>query len=267
MMKGMRGEFMDIRKPLHYISRMNILKISDLHVNIDKKNVLRGVNLSVGTGEVHVLMGPNGAGKSTLGHAIMGNPVYTVESGHIYFKGEDITSLSTDKRGRAGIFLSFQNPPEVAGIPLGAFIRTSLRERTGEKVNPRTFRTELHQAAQTLEMDFSYLSRDLNVGFSGGERKKSEILQLLLLRPALAILDETDSGLDVDAVRVVSKGINEYLKGGGTLLIITHSTKILEGLPIDKVHVLVKGTVVHEGGGELVDMINRDGFETFEEKA
>lgn len=259
--------FIDIQISLHYIWRMNLLSISNLHVNIDKKNVLRGVSLNVKKGEVHVIMGPNGAGKSTLGHTIMGNPLYKVASGTIHFKEEDITFLSADKRGRAGIFLSFQNPPEVSGILLGSFIRTSLRERTGERVNARSFHANLKSAARMLEMEDSYLSRDLNVGFSGGERKKSEILQLLILHPALAILDETDSGLDVDAVRVVSKGINEYLKSGGTLLIITHSTKILEGLPIDKVHVLVKGEIVHSAGGELVDVINRDGFEAFEGKA
>lgn len=243
----------------------DLLKIQDLNVNIEKKQVLHGVNLAVNAGETHVLMGPNGAGKSTLGFTIMGNPRYTVSGGKILFEGEDITALGADKRAAKGIFLSFQTPLEVPGISLESFIRTALQQRTGKRVKLFQFQKELKAMMQILNMDESYASRDLNVGFSGGEKKKSEILQLLMLKPKLAILDETDSGLDVDAVRTVSKGIEEYQKSqNGALIIITHSTKILESLKVDKTHVLVKGKIVKDGGPELVDEINANGFEEFE---
>lgn len=243
----------------------DLLKIQDLNVNIEKKQVLHGVNLAVNAGETHVLMGPNGAGKSTLGFTIMGNPRYTVSGGKILFEGEDITELGADKRAAKGIFLSFQTPLEVPGISLESFIRTALQQRTGKRVKLFQFQKELKSMMQILNMDESYASRDLNVGFSGGEKKKSEILQLLMLKPKLAILDETDSGLDVDAVRTVSKGIEEYQKSqNGALIIITHSTKILESLKVDKTHVLVKGKIVKDGGPELVDEINENGFEEFE---
>lgn len=243
----------------------DLLKIQDLNVNIEKKQVLHGVNLTVNAGETHVLMGPNGAGKSTLGFTVMGNPRYTVSGGKIFFEGEDITELGADKRAAKGIFLSFQTPLEVPGISLESFIRTALQQRTGKRVKLFQFQKELKNMMQILNMDESYASRDLNVGFSGGEKKKSEILQLLMLKPKLAILDETDSGLDVDAVRTVSKGIEEYQKSqNGALIIITHSTKILESLKVDKTHVLVKGKIVKDGGPELVDEINANGFEAFE---
>ena len=243
---------------------MSLLDIQNLSVNIEKKQVLDGVSLSVDAGETHVLMGPNGAGKSTLGYTIMGNPRYTVAGGKIIFDGEDITELSPDKRAAKGIFLSFQQPLEVPGITLESFIRNALQQQTGERVKLFQFQKELKATMQLLNMDESYASRDLNVGFSGGERKKSEILQLLMLKPKLAILDETDSGLDVDAVRTVSKGIEEYQKRqNGALIIITHSTKILESLSVDKTHVLVKGKIVKDSDGTLVQKINEEGFEQF----
>lgn len=243
----------------------DLLKIQDLNVNIEKKQVLHDVNLVVNAGETHVLMGPNGAGKSTLGFTIMGNPRYTVSGGKILFDGEDITEMGADKRAAKGIFLSFQTPLEVPGISLESFIRTALQQRTGKRVKLFQFQKELKSMMQILNMDESYASRDLNVGFSGGEKKKSEILQLLMLKPKLAILDETDSGLDVDAVRTVSRGIEEYQKSqNGALIIITHSTKILESLKVDKTHVLVKGRIVKDGGAELVDEINENGFEKYE---
>ena len=243
---------------------MSLLDIQNLSVNIEKKQVLDGVNLSVDAGETHVLMGPNGAGKSTLGYTIMGNPRYTVAGGKIIFDEEDITELSPDKRAAKGIFLSFQQPLEVPGITLESFIRNALQQQTGERVKLFQFQKELKATMQLLNMDESYASRDLNVGFSGGERKKSEILQLLMLKPKLAILDETDSGLDVDAVRTVSKGIEEYQKRqNGALIIITHSTKILESLSVDHTHVLVKGKIVKDSDGTLVQKINEEGFEQF----
>ena len=222
------------------------------------------LSLSIGAGETHVLLGPNGAGKSTLGNVLMGNPVYKLNSGKIVFDGNDITQDSTDKRAKAGLFLSFQNPLEVPGISLESFIRSSLQQKTGERVKLFQFQKELKANMALLNMDENYAKRDLNVGFSGGERKKSEILQLLMLKPKLAILDETDSGLDVDAVRTVSKGIEEYQKTqNGALLIITHSTRILESLHVDYTHILVKGQIVKTGDAALVEQINERGFDEF----
>lgn len=243
---------------------MALLDVQNISVRVEEKQVLSNVNLQIQSGETHVLLGPNGAGKSTLGNAIMGNPVYTLTGGKIIFDGQDITEEKTDKRAKAGLFLSFQNPLEVPGISLETFIRSAIQQRTGERVKLFQFQKELKANMQLLNMDASYAGRDLNVGFSGGERKKSEILQLLMLKPKLAILDETDSGLDVDAVRTVSKGIEEYQKRhGGALLIITHSTRILESLNVDYTHILVKGTVVKTGDGSLVQKINENGFDEY----
>ena len=243
---------------------MALLDVQNISVRVEEKQVLSNVNLQIQSGETHVLLGPNGAGKSTLGNAIMGNPVYTLTGGKIIFDGQDITEEKTDKRAKAGLFLSFQNPLEVPGISLETFIRSAIQQRTGERVKLFQFQKELKENMELLNMDASYAGRDLNVGFSGGERKKSEILQLLMLKPKLAILDETDSGLDVDAVRTVSKGIEEYQKRhGGALLIITHSTRILESLNVDYTHILVKGTVVKTGDGSLVQKINENGFDEY----
>ncbi len=241
-----------------------LLQVKDISVQVEDKQVLKGVNLSVGAGETHVLMGPNGAGKSTLGYTLMGNPRYTVTGGTIFFDGEDITELATDKRAQKGIFLSFQAPLEVPGITLESFIRNALQQTTGERVKLFLFQKQLKATMEMLHMSDTYAGRDLNVGFSGGERKKSEILQLLMLNPRLAILDETDSGLDVDAVRTVSAGIKEYQKRqNGALIIITHSAKILESLHVDYTHVLVQGKIVKTGDGSLVNQISANGFEQF----
>ena len=242
----------------------NLLSIENLSASVYGKPILSGVDLRIGRGETHVLMGPNGAGKSTLGHVLMGNPVYTLESGTVTFDGDDITDESPDKRARRGMFLSFQNPLEVPGLSLEEFIRNALRQKTGRPVKIFAFRRQLAAAMELLDMDPAYAERDLNVGFSGGEKKKAEILQLLMLEPRFAILDETDSGLDVDAVRTVSSGIKEYQKReDGALLIITHSTKILESLHVDYTHILVRGKIVKTGDGSLVDEINREGFEKY----
>ena len=230
----------------------------------DGKQILNDLDLSIGKGEIHVLMGPNGAGKSSLGNTIMGNPVYQVTGGSIKFKDQDITEESPDKRAKLGMSMSFQTPLEVPGISLETFIRSAIHHKTGEHVKLFQFQKELQRCMELLNMDSSYAKRDLNVGFSGGERKKSEILQLLMLKPDFAILDETDSGLDIDAVRVVSKGIEEYQKTvGGSLLIITHNTKILESLKVDKTHILVNGKIVMTGDGSLVAQVNKEGFEKY----
>ncbi len=243
-----------------------LLQVRDLSAAIEEGELLHHINLSMKPGETHVLMGPNGAGKSTLGYTLMGNPNYKITGGRIELEGEDITGLSADKRAQKGMFLSFQNPLEVPGLSLEAFLRNAIRQRTGKPLKIFQFKKELEATMELLNMDPSYADRDLNVGFSGGEKKKAEILQLLMLNPKLAILDETDSGLDVDAVRVVSAGIEEYQKKrNGALLIITHSTRILESLKVDYTHVLVKGRLVHTGTAELVEEINAHGFERFVE--
>ena len=242
-----------------------LLDVQNLNAGLeDGKQILNDLNIKIDAGEIHVLMGPNGAGKSSLGNTLMGNPVYNVTSGKILFKNQDITEEKTDKRAKLGMFMSFQQPLEVPGISLESFIRASIQQKTGEHVKLFQFQKELKACMELLNMNPDYAKRDLNVGFSGGERKKSEILQLLMLKPDFAILDETDSGLDVDAVRVVSKGIEEYRKTvGGSLLIITHNAKILESLKVDYTHILVKGHITHTGDGSLVEQINKEGFEKY----
>ena len=244
-----------------------LLNIQNLSVSVDDNEILHDLNLKVGRGETHVLMGPNGAGKSTLGNALMGNPQYKITSGTVIFNGKNILEESVCDRAKEGLFMSFQNPIEVPGVSLSNFIRTALEQRTGKRIRLWDYKKEIDQKLKVLDMDPSYADRDLNVGFSGGEKKKAEILQMLMLKPSLAILDETDSGLDVDAVRTVSNGVKEYQKDkDGALLIITHSTRILEALHVDATHVLVNGHIVEDGGAELVDEINERGFERFEEK-
>ncbi len=242
----------------------DLLQVVNLKVQVEEKEILHGLNLKVREGETHVIMGPNGAGKSTLGSTLMGDPRFEVTGGNIHFQGEDITQEPTDKIAKKGMFLSFQNPIEVPGITLSNFIRSSLEQRTGKHIRVWDFKKSLEQTMRLLAMDPSYGERDLNVGFSGGEKKKAEILQLLMLAPSLAILDETDSGLDVDAVRTVSKGIEEYKKSvDGALIIITHSTRILESLSVDFVHVLVDGRIVKEGDASIIADINENGFEKY----
>ena len=241
-----------------------LLNIKDLHVSVAENEILHGVNLVVNPGETHVIMGSNGAVKSTLGYSIMGNPNYEVGKGSIFFKGEDITEEETADRAKAGIFLSFQNPIEVPGISLSNFIRNAVDTKTGTRARLWDFRKSLEKQMALLNMDKSYADRDLNVGFSGGEKKKAEILQMLMMKPDLAILDETDSGLDVDAVRTVSDGVKAFHENGdGALIIITHSTRILEALKVDYTHILVDGKIVETGDSSLVDEINANGFEKY----
>ncbi|MBP5222047.1 MAG: Fe-S cluster assembly ATPase SufC [Lachnospiraceae bacterium] len=241
-----------------------LLRVNGLCVKAEEKEILHGVNLTINEGETHVLMGPNGAGKSTFGYSVMGSPEYEVTGGQIFFGGEEITKESTDKRAKRGLYLSFQNPIEIPGITLANFMRTAVEQISGERIKLFEFKKRLRAVMDALQMDPAYAERELNVGFSGGEKKKAEILQMLMLNPKLAILDETDSGLDVDAVKTVSKGIEEFQKRqGGSLLIITHNTKILEALKVDRTHVLVGGKLVAEGDAAIIGEINEHGFEKY----
>ncbi len=209
---------------------------------------------------MHVILGPNGSGKSTLMNVIMGHPKYEVTAGSIAFEGEDITQLKTFERARKGLFLSFQTPEEIPGISVENMIRTAKQAVSGERVKLLPFRRKLKEMMEELKIKPEYADRYLNVGFSGGEKKRNEILQLLMLEPKLALLDETDSGLDVDAVQIVSEGVAKFHNEGNSCLIITHNTRILEKLTVDRVHVLMNGTIVEEGGAELIEEINRRGF-------
>ena len=222
-----------------------------------------GVSISVEPGEIHAVLGENGAGKSTLMHAIMGNPAYKITKGRILFEGQDITELSVDKRAKLGIFLSFQSPVAVAGITMENFIRTAKTTVSGQQQKVFAFKKLLKEKMTNLSMDASYAERYLNDGFSGGERKKSEILQLRLLEPKLAMLDETDSGLDVDAVRIVSKNISEYHNENNSILLITHLNQILQLIKPDVVHILIDGQIVREGGAELADEVEQNGFDAY----
>ncbi len=238
----------------------DLLNISGLRVSVDHKDILNGLDLKVKKGEVHVIMGPNGAGKSTLGYSIMGHPKYIVEEGRILFEEEDITYEKADVRAKKGIFLSFQNPEELSGVTLESFIRATKKAVEDKPMRVLAFKKELDRTMEELGMDKEYAGRYLNVGFSGGEKKKSEILQMLMLNPKLAILDETDSGLDVDAVKTVSQGIKAFKNEGNSLIIITHSTKILEYLEVDYVHILLDGKLIRTGDASLIEEVNEKGF-------
>lgn len=238
----------------------HLLDIKGLHAGVEGKEILKGLSLTVGKGEVHVILGPNGSGKSTLMNVIMGHPKYEVTAGSIAFEGEDITQLKTFERARKGLFLSFQTPEEIPGISVENMIRTAKQAVSGERVKLLPFRRKLKEMMEELKIKPEYADRYLNVGFSGGEKKRNEILQLLMLDPKLALLDETDSGLDVDAVQIVSEGVAKFHNEDNSCLIITHNTRILEKLTVDRVHVLMNGTIVEEGGAELIEEINRRGF-------
>lgn len=240
-----------------------LLEIKDLYVGTEEKEILKGINLEINKGEVHVIMGPNGSGKTTTANAILNHPAYHKEKGTIMFEGEDITSLKPDEIARRGVFMSFQLPEEIPGISVTNFLKFAKNKMTGKPVKIFEFKAELKKYMEELAMNPEYADRSLNVGFSGGEKKKNEILQMLVLNPKLAILDETDSGLDVDAIRTVSKGIEMFQKEDNAVLIITHNTKILEYLKVDYVHVLVDGKIVTTGDAELAKQIEKEGYEKY----
>jgi Fe-S cluster assembly ATP-binding protein len=245
---------------------MNQLEIRDLWASIDGEMILKGVNLVLPKGQVHALMGPNGAGKSTLGKILAGDPEYQVEKGDILLDGESILDLSPDERARKGLFLAFQYPVEVPGVTMANFLRLALQARLGREVGVAEFWTKVKKALELLDWDEGYLSRYLNEGFSGGEKKRNEILQLLVLEPTYAILDETDSGLDIDALKVVARGVNAMRGAGFGALVITHYQRLLNYIVPDRVHVMMDGRVVAEGGPELALELEARGYEWLREK-
>ena len=240
-----------------------LLEIKDLYASAQNKDILKGLNLSINKGEVHVIMGPNGAGKSTLANVILNNPEYIKKSGKIEFEGENINDLKTNEIAKKGIFMSFQSPEEIPGISTVNFLKYAKNKVSGEPVKSFKFRFLLKKYIDELNMNPKLIERNLNVGFSGGEKKKNEILQMLVLEPKLAILDETDSGLDVDAIKTVSKGINMYKNDSNAVLIITHNNRILENLDVDYVHILVDGKIVKTGTKDLVYEIEKNGYEKY----
>ena len=248
---------------------MATLEIRDLHVSVEEsvgvhREILRGVNLTVREGETHAIMGPNGSGKSTLAYAIAGHPKYLVTRGSVTLDGEDVLAMSVDTRARAGLFLAMQYPVEVPGVSVSNFLRTAVTAVRGEAPKLRIFVKELRAAMAALSIDPAFAERNLNEGFSGGEKKRHEILQLELLQPKIAILDETDSGLDIDALKVVSEGINRFREQPGHgVLLITHYTRILRYVKPDFVHVFVAGRIVEEGGPELAELLENEGYEKF----
>ncbi len=247
---------------------MSTLEIKDLHVSVDTeegaKEILRGVTLTIRSGETHAIMGPNGSGKSTLAYSIAGHPKYTVTSGSVTLDGEDVLAMKVDERARAGVFLAMQYPVEVPGVTVSNFLRTAKTAIDGEAPKLRTWVKEMKDAMGQLRMDPTFAERNVNEGFSGGEKKRHEILQMELLRPKFAVLDETDSGLDVDALRVVSEGVNRAKESTGAgVLLITHYTRILRYIEPDFVHVFVDGRIAEEGGKELADRLESEGYDRF----
>ena len=247
---------------------MSTLEIKDLHASVTTedgpKEILRGVNLTIRAGETHAIMGPNGSGKSTLAYSLAGHPKYTITQGTVTLDGEDVLEMSVDERARAGLFLAMQYPVEVPGVSVSNFLRTSATAVRGEAPKLRTWVKEVKEAMERLNMDPAFAERNVNEGFSGGEKKRHEILQLELLKPKIAILDETDSGLDIDALKIVSEGVNRFREREGKgVLLITHYTRILRYIQPDYVHVFVDGKVAESGGKELADQLEAEGYDKY----
>ena len=237
------------------------LEIKDLHVSIDGKEILKGITLTVRKGEIAALMGPNGSGKSTLAYALMGHPNYTINSGKIFFKGIDIVEMPPNERAKLGMFLSFQYPAEISGVTVSNFLRTALNEKKGKPIPIPEFHKLLKEKMALLKVKDAFATRYLNEGFSGGEKKRAEILQMAVLQPELAILDETDSGLDIDALKAVSEGVNQLHGPGLGILIITHYQRILSYIKPDTVHVMIDGRIVKSGHGELAKELEAKGYD------
>jgi Fe-S cluster assembly ATP-binding protein len=242
-----------------------LLVVEDLHVSAEDYPILKGISLEIGRGELHAIMGPNGSGKSTLAHVLLGSPGFTITSGRILFEGEDVTLLAPDARAKLGMFLAFQYPEEVPGVPIAQFLRQAVAARRGTDVSVLEVRLSIREWLERLGMDLAFAERHLNDGFSGGEKKRNEILQMALLEPELAVLDETDSGLDVDGLRVVARGVEAVraTRKNLAVLIVTHYRKILDELDVDKVHVLVNGRIVESGGPELAARLEAEGYEAW----
>ena len=245
---------------------MTALEIKNLHATVEGKEILKGVNLKLELGKINALMGPNGSGKSTVANILMGNPKYKVTKGKILFKGKDITNKDPDERAKLGLFMSFQYPSEIAGITISNFLRTVINAKRKDKIPIPEFMKLVQEKLKLLKMDKKFLTRYLNQGFSGGEKKRAEILQLLMFNPTLAILDETDSGLDIDALKAVSEGINAFMNKDKCILIITHYKRILEYIKPHKLSILIDGKIALEGKGDLVDHLEEKGYGWIEEE-
>ncbi|ARF16626.1 Fe-S cluster assembly ATPase SufC [Sporosarcina sp. P3] len=247
---------------------MAILEIKDLHVQIEDKEILKGVTLTINTNEIHAIMGPNGTGKSTLASAIMGHPKYEVTSGSITLDGEDVLAMEVDERARAGLFLAMQYPSEITGVTNADFLRSGVnaRREEGDEISLMKFIREMDSKMEVLEMEEDMATRYLNEGFSGGEKKRNEILQLMMLKPKFAVLDEIDSGLDIDALKIVSNGINQMRGEGFGCLIITHYQRLLDYIEPDKVHVIMQGKIVKTGGSELAKKLEVQGYDWIKEE-
>jgi len=246
---------------------VDLLVVDDLHAAVEGTEILKGVNLTVAPGETHAIMGPNGSGKSTLANVLLGHPGYLVTSGTVTYKGEDITKLTPEKRGQAGMFLGFQYPQEIPGVSVVNFLRTALSNRTGTDLTVLEIRLKVMDALKDLEMDPAFADRYLNEGFSGGERKRNEILQMAVLEPDLAILDETDSGLDIDALKIVAEGVDRLRNDERGIVIITHYQRMLDYITPDTVHVMLDGRIIETGGAELADAIEKSGYDQYRSEA
>src|ERR1700691_249006 len=247
------------------------LEIKDLHVRTEEREILRGVDLEISRGEIHARMGPNGSGKSTLANTLLGHPAYEVTQGSIVFKGEDLTEAEPHDRAKAGLFLAFQYPVSIPGVSVANFLRMAINAKRegvgGDPINVKEFRTQLQHAIELLDVDKAFTSRHLNDGFSGGEKKRAEVLQMAMLEPQIAVLDETDSGLDIDALRTVAEGVAKlHAEQGLGALIITHYQRILHYVRPEFVHILIDGRIVMSGGNELVDRLEREGYDPIREE-
>lgn len=244
-----------------------ILAISDLHISVEGTEIVKGLNLVMNEGEVHAIMGPNGSGKSTLVNALMGHPKYDITAGSVLFKGKDLLAMEPHERAQSGLFLAFQYPKEIAGVTLRSFLlaahRAHVEKNGGERMSPLQFKAHLEGKMKTLQMDPAFADRFINQGFSGGEKKKAEILQMAMLQPSLALMDETDSGLDVDALKIVSGGVNALRSPSFSALIVTHYARILDYIAPDRVHVMVRGNIVESGGAEFAKKLEKEGYAAY----